>query len=143
MNVAAILARKGARVVTIPLAATLRETAAILDRERIGATVVVGPGGEARGVLSERDITREVARRGAAALEAAAESAMTKDVVTAGPADTLDQLLARMTDRRIRHLPVIVEGVLAGIVSIGDVVKAKIELAESEAAAMRDYIKSG
>jgi CBS domain-containing protein len=143
MNVAAILQDKGDAVHTIAPGERLAEAAKTLDRKAIGALVVVDERRRVLGVLSERDVTREVARRGAAALDAAVSSAMTEDVVTASPADTLHELMSRMTDRRIRHLPVISGGQLVGIVSIGDVVKWRIRDAELEAQAMREYITAG
>ena len=93
------------------------------------------------GVLSERDILRQVARHGARALEMTVEESMTRGVITATPTETLDQCLERMTDRRVRHLPVMRDGELTGIVSIGDLVKWKIEETRAEADAMVDYIK--
>jgi CBS domain-containing protein len=143
MNVAAILQDKGEAVHTVGPDERLGAAAQALDRLKIGALVVVDKGRRVLGVLSERDITREVARRGAQALDAPTSSAMTQDVVTAAPADTLHELMARMTDRRIRHLPVMSGGRLVGLVSIGDVVKWRIQEAELEAQAMRDYISAG
>ncbi len=140
MNVAIILQHKGDVVYTVEPDASLREAARTLDQRRIGALVVVDGRGSVRGVLSERDITREIARRGASALDAPVSSAMSRDVVTAAPADTIEELADLMTDRRIRHLPVVAGGRLAGIVSIGDVVKWRIQVAVSEAEAMREYI---
>ena len=142
MNVAAIISDKGSTVFTISPDATVGEAAKVLDQKKVGALVVERQGAVC-GVLSERDITREIARTGAAALEGAVSAAMTADVVTAGLADTLDELLGRMTSRRVRHLPVVVDGALSGLVSIGDVVKWKIREAEDEARAMRDYISTG
>jgi CBS domain-containing protein len=95
------------------------------------------------GILSERDIVRAVARDGAAAMDAPVSSVMTAKVVTAAPSDRIDAALARMTDRRIRHLPVIQDGALVGFVSIGDLVKAQIDMALAEADAMRAYIATG
>jgi CBS domain-containing protein len=143
MNVAAILQDKGDRVHVIGPEVRLEEAARRLDELNIGALVVVDREGQVLGVLSERDITREIARKGAAALGETASHAMTAEVVTAGPADTLDELMSRMTDRRIRHLPVIKRGRLSGLVSIGDVVKWRIKDAELEAQAMRAYIAAG
>jgi CBS domain-containing protein len=143
MNVAAILQDKGDTVHTIEPGARLEDAAKALDRLAIGALVVVDARRRVLGVLSERDIAREIARRGAAALGAAASTAMTEEVVTATPADTLHELMSRMTKRRIRHLPVISGGKLVGLVSIGDVVKWRIREAELEAQAMRDYITAG
>jgi CBS domain-containing protein len=143
MNVAAILQDKGDLVHAIGPETRLEEAARRLDALNIGALVVVDERRQVLGVLSERDITREIARKGAAALQESAAEAMTAEVVTAAPADTLDELMARMTDRRIRHLPVIARGRLAGLVSIGDVVKWRIKDAELEAQAMRAYIAAG
>lgn len=143
MNVAAILNGKGAEVHVIGPEAPLMDAARRLDELNIGALVVVDAERVVLGVLSERDIARAVARRGAVALDAPVAEHMTIDVVTAAPADTVPALMARMTDRRIRHLPVMAGGRLAGLVSIGDLVKWRIEEAELEAQAMRAYIVAG
>jgi len=143
MNVASILSEKGREVTTATAQLSLADAAKILDDKRIGAVVVTDDAGAIRGVLSERDITRCIARRGAAALKETVESAMTTDVVTVEPGDSIDVVMNRMTDRRIRHLPVVEGGRLTGIVSIGDVVKRKIAAAEAEAEAMKSYIATG
>lgn len=143
MNVSSILTEKGSAVHTIAPGASLRDAAVTLDEKRVGALVVVSDAGAPCGVISERDVAREVARRGAVALDAKVEHAMTANLVTATLGDSLDALMTRMTDRRVRHLPVIDGERLAGIVSIGDVVKWKIRVAESEAQAMKDYIAAG
>ena len=144
MNVASILTEKGRDVVTIKPEPTLSDGAKLMDEKRIGAVIVTAADGSIRGVLSERDITRQVARiGGGGALKQAVETAMTADVVTAEPGDTVDALMTKMTDRRIRHLPVVENGRLAGIVSIGDLVKRKIAAAEAEAEAMKAYISTG
>lgn len=140
MNAAAILRHKGSTVVTVTGDLTLHDAAKSLDDKQIGAVVVTDASGAIQGVLSERDIAREIARHGASALKSAISAAMTKDVDTVTPATTIDEMMARMTSRRIRHLPVLEEGRLVGIVSIGDVVKRKIETIEADAAALRDYI---
>jgi CBS domain-containing protein len=95
------------------------------------------------GILSERDIVRLVAQEGAGALGKPISDIMSRDVVYADPKETIDRLLERMTDRRIRHLPVLKDGRLVGIVSIGDLVKAKIAEAEAEAANLKAYISAG
>jgi CBS domain-containing protein len=105
--------------------------------------VVLDCDGYLQGILSERDIVRLCAHNGAAAMLAKVADAMTKDVVTATPKDKVDSALARMTDRRIRHLPVLEGQNLVGVVSIGDLVKAKIDEALREAEAMRTYIATG
>jgi CBS domain-containing protein len=141
LNVAIILQYKGDLVHTIGADASLEEAARSLDEKRIGALVVVDELRRVRGVLSERDITREIARRGAAALGAPVSAAMSENVITASPSDTVEELMDRMTDRRVRHLPVVTgAGRLCGIVSIGDVVKWRLQAAVSEVEAMREYI---
>jgi CBS domain-containing protein len=140
MLISHILLAKGAKVHTLPGEASLREAAQALAANRVGAVVVVNEKGGPIGVLSERDIVREVGRRGADALAAPVSAAMSTTVITAEPNETVDEGLGRMTDRRIRHLPVVIDGRLAGIVSIGDLVKARIEAVEQDAAALREYI---
>lgn len=140
MLIEQILKMKGGEVLTIEASQTLGDAARFLDDARIGAVVAVS-GEELAGVLSERDILRQVARHGPDALKMSVEESMTRGVITANPAESLDQCLARMTDRRVRHLPVMRDGKLAGIISIGDLVKWKIEETRAEADAMVEYIK--
>ena len=140
MLIAHVLREKGAAVHTLAADATLEQAALELNGKKVGALVVLDVRGAIKGVLSERDVVREVARRGAAALDDVVSMAMTKEVVTARLDETIDECLARMTDRRIRHLPVLGEGKLIGIVSIGDLVKHRIAAVEAEAAAMQAYI---
>ena len=140
MNVAAILKGKGRSVATAAPTASLMDVAKILAAKRIGAVVVTGPHGEVAGIISERDIIRVLATSGPAVLDQPVANAMTKTVVSCDEADTLDQLMAKMTARRFRHLPVVTDGMLAGIVSIGDVVKHHVSEVEMEATAMREYI---
>lgn len=140
MLIAHVLRDKGALVHTARGDISLADAARELDQNKVGALVVLGDNSAIAGVLSERDIVREVARRGADCLENAVKTVMSKDVVTASPSETIDEGLARMTDRRIRHLPVIDDGKLVGIVSIGDLVKHRIAAVEAEAAAMQAYI---
>lgn len=141
MLIAHVLRDKGDAVHTLQADATLEHAAKELHARKIGALVVMA---EVRviGVLSERDVVREVSRRGASALQDAVGAAMSRDVITALLSETVDEGLARMTDRRIRHLPVIDEGRLVGIVSIGDLVKHRIAAVEAEAAAMQRYISA-
>lgn len=143
MTLEQILRDKGAGVVTIRADVTLREAAKLLDEKKIGSVVATTEGGALVGVLSERDITRQFARHGAEALTMTVADAMTRDVITALPTESLDQGLTRMSDRRIRHLPVCVDGKLVGLVSIGDLVKWKIHETVAEAEAMKSYIASG
>lgn len=138
-----VLRVKGHDVATIAADTVLESAARQLDDKRIGAVVAITEGGEICGVLSERDIVRQVARGGAAALNMSVEDAMTRSVITAGPNATVEEGLALMTDRRIRHLPVVSNGKLDGLVSIGDLVKWKIAETEAEAEAMKSYIASG
>ncbi|MCZ4299348.1 CBS domain-containing protein [Henriciella marina] len=140
MLIEQILKTKGGEVLTIDAQSSLSDAARFLDDAKIGAVVAVNDAGLA-GVLSERDILRQVARHGADALQMTVEESMTRGVITANPGESLDQCLARMTDRRVRHLPVMRDGRLAGIISIGDLVKWKIEETRAEADAMADYIK--
>ncbi len=142
MLIEQILKTKGGDVTIIKADHTLAEAARILDEARIGAVVAMN-GDQLAGVLSERDILRQVARHGADALQMTVENSMTRGVITATPQETIDQCLGRMTDRRIRHLPVLRDGRLAGIISIGDLVKWKIEEHKAEADAMAEYIKGG
>lgn len=140
MNVAAILRQKGRAVTTASPTATLLEVANKLAAKRIGAIVVVGARGDVVGIISERDIIRALAAGGDACLTRPIAENMTRQVVTCQETDTLDELMAMMTARRFRHLPVVTDGALVGIVSIGDVVKHHVAEVEMEATAMREYI---
>lgn len=143
MNVAAILKAKGRSVVTARPEATLEDISRTLGTKRIGAVVIVGASGRIEGIVSERDIIRVVGERGAAALGEQVGRVMTRSVQTCDVSDTLDELMAQMTTGRFRHLPVVEDGRLAGIVSIGDVVKHHIAEVEMEASALRGYIVAG
>jgi CBS domain-containing protein len=140
MQVSVLLQTKGTDVVTVPPDATIADVAVVLAEHRIGAVVVTGDGRSIDGVLSERDIVRALARPDEAMLTGTAASLMTREVVTCQPDTTLDELMGTMTDRRIRHVPVLVDGTLAGLVSIGDVVKHQIATLEHEKQAMHNYI---
>src|SRR5439155_4053146 len=140
MNVAAILRQKGRAVTTASPGATLLEVANKLAAKRIGAIVVIGARGEVAGIVSERDLVRALATSGVACLARPVDETMTEQVLTCQETDTLNELMAMMTARRFRHLPVVTDGALVGIVSIGDVVKHHIAEVEMEATAMRDYI---
>ena len=142
MQVSVLLQTKGTDVVTVRPDATIAEVAIVLAEHRIGAVVVTGDGGAIDGVLSERDIVRALARPDDGMLGATASSLMTTDVVSCQPDTTVEELMATMTERRIRHVPVIVDGSLAGLVSIGDVVKHHIATLEHETQAMHDYISN-
>ena len=143
MNVAAILSGKGRTVVTVRSETSLEEIAQKLASKRIGAIIVVGAAGRIDGIISERDIIKAVSERGAGCLLEPVSRSMTRTVQTCDIADTLDELMERMTIGRFRHLPVIEDGNLVGIVSIGDVVKHHIAEVEMEASALRGYIVAG
>jgi CBS domain-containing protein len=144
MYVQSILAAKGVEVATIAPDATLREAVASLRDHRVGALVVSGDGRSIDGILSERDIVRCLAERAADTLDVQISEVMTKDVTTCGLKDTIEQLMWLMTSQRIRHIPVADDkGKLAGIVSIGDVVKERLGHLESENKALYDYITQG
>jgi CBS domain-containing protein len=143
MNVETILRDKGDWVATIRPDATIAAAIDMLNRERVGALVVSEDGGEVAGVLSERDIVRALGRHGEDLLSRSVEDIMTRDVITCEPGDTVGELMSEMTNRRIRHLPVVVEGRLRGIVSIGDVVKNRLDEVEFEASSLRSFIAGG
>jgi CBS domain-containing protein len=143
MMIAQILANKGGSVYAVAGEATLADAARELTEKKVGCMIVLDADNGIRGILSERDIVAAIARRGAGALEETVASAMTRSVITIHAEETVDDGLARMTDRRLRHLPVMREDALIGLVSIGDLVKRKIEEVEVEAASLRAYIASG
>lgn len=143
MHVRAILKEKGRAVESVGTGARVMDVARRLAERRIGAVVVLGAGRKVAGIISERDIIRVVGQHGVEALEWPVTEAMTHTVIGCRETDTIDELMAMMTQRRFRHLPVIEGGELVGIVSIGDVVKHHIAEVELEASAMRDYIAAG
>ena len=142
MIVSSILAAKGGDVVTIEPTATLTAAAQLLSQRKIGAVLVLGPGDRIAGILSERDIVRAVAARGPQALDEPVGKAMTRDVVTCSKDDSIGDLMQRMTQGKFRHLPVVEDGKLIGIISIGDVVKERVGEVEQESKAMLDYIRT-
>lgn len=142
MNVAGILKDKGRDVTTLSPATSVRDVIATLAEKRIGAAVICEDL-RVTGIVSERDIVRILAKNGPAVLDEPVSKFMTKDVMTCGERDTVVWLMEAMTSRRFRHMPVVEGGRLIGIVSIGDVVKQRIALAELEAASMREYITTG
>jgi CBS domain-containing protein len=145
MKVQTILSAKGGRVETIGPDRQIALAALKLRDARIGALVVSTHGREVKGIISERDIVRGIAERGAAALDLAVRNLMTPKVITCSPDDSVTHLMELMTSRRIRHVPVVTaDGELCGIVSIGDVVKNRLEELELEATVLRDaYITRG
>ena len=142
MLVAEILKTKGDVVFTLAPDATVAEAAARLV-ERQGGALIVCDGDRVAGVLSERDIVRALAREGAAALAQPVSDHMTAEVIYAEPGEGVDVLMGRMTDRRIRHLPVMKDRRLCGVISIGDVVKCQIDDATREAESLKSYILAG
>jgi CBS domain-containing protein len=143
MNVTDLLRRKGVEVETIAPSATIADAARVLAVRHIGALVVSTDGSEIEGILSERDIVRLVAEEGATSLDEPVSRAMTAEVRTCARTDPIEDLMAVMTDHRIRHLPVSTGGRLDGIVSIGDVVKHRVEHLEAERQQLTQYIQTG
>jgi CBS domain-containing protein len=139
MRIADVLRRKGSIVATVGPEVTVAELLGKLAEHNVGALPVID-GGNLIGIVSERDVVRRLHAGGAALLEARVVDIMTTEVTTCSPGDDVSDVAAVMTSRRFRHLPVIVDGKLAGIVSIGDMVKARIDLLESERAQLQRYI---
>ena len=142
MTVKAILSGKDRDVVTIEPHATLENAIALLTQRRIGAVVVLGPDRRVIGILSERDIVRALAEQGAAALSAPLSQVMTRKVSTCTESDTVSAIMEQMTAGKFRHIPVVDADRLVGIVSIGDVVKHRLEEMVRESEALRDYIQT-
>jgi CBS domain-containing protein len=142
MNVETILRNKGNWVATIRPDATIADAVNMLHRERIGAIVVSQDGNSVDGILSERDVVNALADTGGALLSRRVDDIMTRNVVTCEPSDTVGGLMAEMTNRRIRHFPVVADGRLCGIVSIGDLVKNRLDEVEFEAQSLRSFIAS-
>lgn len=142
MQVDNILQSKGTVVHTVPTGAPVAEAVRLLNERRIGAVVVTDAAGAVAGILSERDIVRHLGGDPEQLLASPVSNIMTKTVITCGRETAVSELMEQMTRYRIRHIPIVEDGALVGIVSIGDVVKRKIEEAEQEAMALRDYIAS-
>jgi len=142
MNVKTILAAKGGDIVGIEPTADLAAATKLLAARRVGAVVIRGAGGRLAGILSERDIVRAIAEHGAAALTLPISQVMTRNVATCGEDDDIASIMERMTAGKFRHMPVVAKGELIGLVSIGDVVKQRVEEIERESEAMRDYIRT-
>ena len=140
MKVEQILQSKGADVFSVQDTDTINKAVAVLNEKNIGAVVVQDASQKVAGILSERDVVRHLGARGPEALAMRVSECMTPNPFTCGTETTVDELMARMTEKRIRHMPVVNEGALVGVVSIGDVVKRKINQAEEEAKALKDYI---
>ena len=142
MNVKTILATKGGDIVTIEPGVDLAAAARLLSTHRIGAVLIQGAGGRIAGILSERDIVRALAEHGAAALTLQVAQVMTRNVTTCGEDETIASIMERMTAGKFRHMPVVTNGKLVGLVSIGDVVKQRVGEVEHDADALRDYIRT-
>lgn len=140
MRISDVLRVKGAKVVTITADTKVRHLLAVLEEHRIGAVVVSRDGASVDGIVSERDIVRALARRGAAVMSEPVTAIYTAEVYTVTPETRLEEVARMMTERRVRHAPVVVDGRLRGIVSIGDVVKNRIDELETERSALTDYI---
>jgi CBS domain-containing protein len=142
MLVSQILKDKGDMVFTAAPSDSVAAVAALLHARRVGAMVVLNETRDVAGIVSERDIVRIVAEKGADGLGQPISDCMTREVIFAEPSETVDSLLTRMTDRRIRHLPVCRDGRLIGIISIGDLVKSKIAETVAEAENLKAYISA-
>ena len=140
MMVSQIFKTKGDRIVTSPRSSTIAEAAEVLQRENIGAIMVVHDDGGLAGILSERDIVRAMPKHGPDLFELSVESLMTRDVVTCGVGDRVHDLMKKMTAGRFRHMPVMDADKIVGIISIGDVVKSRLQELETETSQLRDYI---
>jgi CBS domain-containing protein len=140
MRISDVLRGKGTRVVTIPPDTKVRRLLEVLAEHRIGAVVVSTDGTSVGGIVSERDVVRAFAKRGAAVMSEPVTAIYTAEVHTITPDTSLDEVMRMMTERRVRHAPVVTDGVLRGIVSIGDVVKNRIDELETERAHLTDYI---
>ncbi|WDI31650.1 CBS domain-containing protein [Hyphococcus flavus] len=140
MKVEHILQSKGADIFAVKPDDSITDAISLLNDRNIGAVIVRDTGGSVVGILSERDIVRRLGARGADALGMKVSECMTSNVHTCSADASVDELMAKMTEKRIRHLPVTKNNQIVGVVSIGDVVKRKIEQAEQEAAALKEYI---
>ena len=140
MRIGEILDRKGGDVATIRPDASLHDVLAQLEQRGIGALVVSTDGSDVEGIVTERDLVRVLARQGAAALDGEVRSIMTTTVVTCARDATVDEVMSMMTDSRFRHVPVVEDGQLAGIISIGDVVKSTIDQLEVKARSLESYV---
>jgi CBS domain-containing protein len=140
MTVSMILAGKGREVVTIEPSASLASAVGLLAEKRIGAVLILGADRRISGILSERDIVRAFAARGADALAEPVSQTMTRKVSTCNESESVSSIMERMTEGKFRHVPVVDQGQIVGIVSIGDVVKHRLQQMERDSAAMRDYI---
>jgi CBS domain-containing protein len=143
MFVSDILSQKGALVYSVTPTTSVAEVAQQLNTRRIGSVLVLNEQSAVLGIVSERDLVRAFATHGSKALELETRQVMTRDVVTCDPDDSIDEVMQTMTSGRFRHLPVVRRGELLGLVSIGDVVKARLEETTHEAEALKAYIVAG
>lgn len=143
MRISDVIRRKGSTVVTVEPDTDVRTLLGVLAEHGIGATVVSSDGRTIEGIVSERDVVRALAARGATVLSEPISEIMTGDVQTCSPDAHVDELMRTMTEGRFRHVPVVVDGALIGIVSIGDIVKHRVDELESEREALSRYITSG
>ena len=143
MQIITILRRKGTEVATVGPDASVREALALLHEHRCGALVVSSDGQRIEGIVSERDIVRALRTSESALLAMPVRHLMSAEVHTCGPTDSIDAVMRTMTGERIRHVPVVENGFLAGIVSIGDVVKSRIDALEHETEQLRSYVTQG
>ncbi|MDD9841811.1 MAG: CBS domain-containing protein [Alphaproteobacteria bacterium] len=143
MTIASILAEKGATVLTLDGNCTLAEAINVLERRRIGALIVSLPDKPLAGVFSERDVVRALSTHGGDVLDVPVTEHMSRKVTTVTPEVSVAEAMEIMTQKRVRHLPVLEDGKLCGIVSIGDVVKRRISMTEAEAEALKNYITTG
>ncbi len=141
MTVGKILESKGSEIIALEDSSTVLEVAKLLGERRIGAIPIMH-GNKLCGIISERDVVRGLAIRGGAVLADGVSSLMTKSVITCSIDDSIEQLMVMMTERRIRHVPVIKDGAVVGMISIGDVVKERMQETEQEAEALKAYISS-
>ena len=143
MFVSDILSQKGGLVFSVTPATSVAEVSKQLSGRRIGSVLVLNEASSVVGIVSERDLVRALAMHGPKALDLEARQIMTRDVVTCDPDDSIDEVMQAMTNGRFRHLPVVQRGELLGLVSIGDVVKARLEEAQHETEALKAYIVAG
>ena len=143
MFVSDILSQKGGLVFTVTPGTTLAQIAQQLSTRRIGSVLIMADADTVSGIVSERDVVRAMAQRGGAALELEARQVMTRDVKTCHPDDSIERVMEVMTQGRFRHLPVVDHGELIGLISIGDVVKARLEETRHETEALKAYIVAG
>jgi CBS domain-containing protein len=140
VRISSLLERKGSTVVTIGADATVAQAVAELEKHGIGALVVSADGAHIDGIVSERDVVRALGHHGGDVLDHPVSSIMTTQVVCVSPEDEVESLMSTMTDHRVRHVPVLAQGVLAGLVSIGDVVKSRIGELEKDRKELVEYI---